>query len=68
MPTWQLSDAERTALAHAAIKLMRMRQFGVALPPPALTTALAKITGTDTVVLVRRAYPPTVGNDEPTEP
>lgn len=54
----QLTDQERTALIEAVVHRLGQLSWR---PPPGiredLVTALAKITGTDTEVIVMRAYP-----------
>lgn len=53
MSDYPLTDAERTRLLHAA-----MAALPAVDPPAGLLSAIAKITGTDTVLVARRAYPP----------
>jgi hypothetical protein len=52
--SYQLTDAERSALVLAALTTIA----GSRTAKPDLVDALVKITGTDTVLVARRAYPP----------
>jgi hypothetical protein len=53
---YQLTDAERVALVQVAMNALTGH---TTVTPAALLSALAKIAGTDTVLIARRAYPPT---------
>lgn len=57
MYEFRLTDGERIALVSAVIDKCLRLQY---LPNPDdnLVSALAKISGTDTVVTVQRSYPP----------
>jgi hypothetical protein len=52
--TYALTDAQRCALVYAALNTIA----GSRVAQPDLVDALVRITGTDTVLTVRRAYPP----------
>jgi len=58
MPEFRLTDAERIALMSAVIDKCLRLQHSPNLPDDNLVSALAKISGTDTVVTVQRSYPP----------
>jgi hypothetical protein len=56
MPDYLLTDLERCALVASAIELLSRLADGH--QPDDLLSALAKLEGTDTKVIVQRAYPP----------
>jgi hypothetical protein len=55
---YRLTDAERTALLQAALNEATLARPPGVKAPEDLLSAIRKITGTDTLLIARRAYAP----------